>query len=569
VKKIFGILVALSLVLSLFVMVTPVAAKVANVQVTVDGNCAGQIGAYNITFNTSASLTEGVHCVCIKFPAGTVIPPTGAFPAGAWANGDITISDGTDTYQVFGAEVTVSGTEVCFLAPETIPAGYVEVIFEDAACIINPPAGKYELEVYTCREPDSTPVKNKVYYTIIPCFSDYVWEWDSSPMFPGMASDFVPPFKACGQNMTNSVYDEDLGEEGGFWEPFNLYFYAYPGGCFPPCAEVKMYLQLTDSPEVPCGVDPCIVSLNLTTNTTATPTAVNISKELSWVPCMDTDGIPDKVALVGTMTLEKDTSIDWEGMIHFACPGDYTICFTAECVGGPACEPPSCEPGGNILVQRCIDFKVHQMKDAAKVTLDEKWNLISLPLVPFDTDLEAMLASVDMFDYATYDATNKHTKQDNLVSIWNYDAAAEEWYVYGNGQDSLTTIEDGKAYWFRLRYPLYAHAKGSPPNDCGNYTWWVFGTELPEPPAGPKVYSVEAGWNMVGFTSLTSETASDYLANWDVAPKPEPVIYGWDHGCFYAGDQGWKNVGMAGTLDPGQGYWIAFPSAGSVFQVVP
>ena len=565
VRKTLSIVLALAMVLAMSAIATPVAAKVVNVKVDVDPNCAGQIGVYNISFNTSASLTEGVHCVCIKFPAGTVVPASG-FPV-PWFNGDIMINGDP----VFGSEVTVTGTEVCFLVPDDYDAGYIEVIFTDDACIINPAAGKYQLEVYTCREPDSTPVKNLDFYTIIPCFSSYVWEWDSSPMFPGIASDFVPPFKACGQNMTNSVFDQALmGGNGGYWEPFALYFYDFPGGCFAPCENVDLYLQLTASPQVPCGFAPCVVSLNLTTNTTATPTAVNVSTTLDWQPCLDLDGIPDKVVLANDLPLTADIGIAWDGMIHFACPGDYTICFTAECTGGAACEPPSCEPGGNILVQRCIDFKVHQWKDAAKITLDEKWNLISLPLVPFDTDLEAMLASVDTFDYYSYFASGKHVVQDNLLSIWNYDAATGDWLVYGNGQSSLTTIEDGKSYWFRLRYPLFTETTytGLPPNTCGNYSWWVFGTELPEPPAGPKVYSVEAGWNMVGFTSLTDLAANVYLGNWDAMGIPEPVIYGWDHGCFAV--QKWSSIAFAsGNLVSGQGYWMAFPFAGAVFQVVP
>jgi hypothetical protein len=579
VKKIIGILVALSLVLSLAVMATPVLAKITNVQVMPFGageNCAEQIGVYNITFNLSASLTEGTHSLCIKFPAGTVIQDEG-YPQ-PWFDDEIE----TDVGFVYGSEITVTGTEVCFLVPEDMDVGDHWVKFNEKACIINPPPGKYQLELYTDRAPDNTPVKNLVPYTIVPCFSNYAFEWDSSPTYPEMAKDFVPPFKACGQNCTDEeftgcVYNDTLGVSNvsGYLNAFDLNFGTVAAsmvGCHSPCDEVDIYLQLTASPQVPCGLTPSSVTLNLTGDTANDDTTIDLDmEELTWVPCMDADGIPEKVYIAQDYDLDASEVIIWHGLIHFDVPGDYTICFTAECEGGVACQPPNCEEG-NIFVQRCIDFTVHQWKDAAKLTLDEKWNLVSLPLVPFDTDLCNMLASVDFLDWDTFFASNQLIMQSNLLSIWNYDAATEDWLVYGNGQDSLTTIEDGKAYWFRLRYPLIApHAgtfAGLPPYYmCGNYSWWVFGTELPEPPDGPAIYSVEEGWNMVGFTSLDNLAANVYLQNWDAMTIPVPVIMGWTHGCF--GSQAWKQVAFNGTLESGQGYWMAFPFAGVIYQNVP
>jgi len=567
VKKIFGILVALSLVLSLLVMATPVAAKVVNVVVKVDGNCATQIGVYNITFNTSASLTQGVHSVCIKFPAGTTIQNTGSpLP---WGNGDIKMN-GID---VFGSEVTVTGTTVCFKTPVSFNAGKQEVLFTFDACIINPATpGFYQLEVYTDRTPDTTPVKNLVPYYIAPCFSTYVFGWDSSPSFPGIATDFVPPFKACGQNLSTAI---NIGtvDAPKYAEAFKLAFGTLANsliGCEAPCGKVKIYYQLTASPQVPCGRPAATVYLNLTTNTTMYPCAKNLTANVTWEPCLDADGIPYKYVIAENCTLAKNTVIGWDGYIHFNMPGEYTICFTAECTGGfPACTPPNCDEG-NILTQRCITFEVHQMKDAAKIELWDKWNLISLPLVPFDTDICSMLASVDTFDYWTFYDADMLVSQDNLMSVWNYDAATEDWLVYGNGQDSLTTIEDGKAYWFRMRYPLSPHAKG-PPQECGNYSWWVFGTQLPEPPDGPRVYSVEQGWNMVGFTSLTAMAPNVYLKNWDAMTIPVPVIMGWTQGCFLTGAQAWKTVAFNATngLVPGQGYWMAFAQPGFIYQNVP
>jgi hypothetical protein len=318
---------------------------------------------------------------------------------------------------------------------------------------------------------------------------------------------------------------------------------------------------------------PSVVTLNLTDTWSFGYELATTN--LTWEPCFDADGIPPEIEIATNVPVTIATDLWWTGYIHFDTPGDYTICFRAICVGGGgACEPPLCEPGADILAEECYDFKVHQWKDAVKLELDEKWNLISLPLVPFDTDLEAMLASVDLLDYATYFGSYRTILQSNLMSIHNYDAATGAWKVWASdgSQTSLTTLEDGKGYWFRLRYPLensYYLAYGiGPPAVCGDYVWWVFGTELPEPPAGPAVYPVQAGWNMVGVTSMTDVAAANYLWNWTGGLSPDPVIYGWDHGCFV--NQKWSNIDFTtGTLESGQGYWVAFPSAGTVFQIVP
>jgi hypothetical protein len=154
VKKIIGILVALGLVLSLGVMATPVAADVTTPNVTVSNTrCEFDEGDYTITFNTTASLTEGYTCVCVVFPAGTTFVDT--FPD---ADGEITIGNATLTVDVFADEVTVDGTEVCFLTPVDF-AGYQEITVFFDQVVVNPAAGDYTLDVYTCRAPDATPVR--------------------------------------------------------------------------------------------------------------------------------------------------------------------------------------------------------------------------------------------------------------------------------------------------------------------------------------------------------------------------------------------------------------------------
>jgi len=552
VKKIIGILLALSLVLSLTVMAMPAAADVTDQtdaskgpKVVVDPNCACIYGEYTITFNTTASLTEGVHCVCVKFPAGTGVPATGAYPDGKWKDGDITI-EGDD---VFAEEITVSGTEVCFLVPKSYDAGAITVVFKAGtgtapnANIVNPcEAGWYKLEVYTCREPDATPVLSQR-YKIVPCYSPYVFVWDSSPTYEGLVEDFVPPFKACGQEDFPGAVEF---EEGKFMNAFNLTFRAYPVGCFAPCPSVDIYCALTAAPQFPClEVDPAAnVTLNLTGPSTATTLNTTVLTYNECDPLIAKLG-PTPVLIAENYTLAKDTVLTWEGLIHFDTVGEYTICFWAECPGtiGDPCEIPG-EEEENILVERCIDFDVHQWKDAGKIYLGEKWNLISLPLVPFETDIDTLLGSVDL--------DPDLDKADNLISIWHYDAAADDWDMYPGG--GLTDMVDGESYWVRMTYP-----------NGFNYTWWVWGTAKAMPPAAPSAYPMEVGWNMFGFTSLNNMDSDDYLWNFGGATNPYPLTYGWDNtGDWGTSDWDLIDYSVPDVFETGQGYWGYFPTGGTV-----
>jgi hypothetical protein len=523
VKKIISILLALGVVLSLTVMATPVAADVTEPEVDVDNPCACEVSAYNITFNITASLTEGVGCVCVEFPAGTTVPSS-------FKDGEIVING----ENVFADEITVDGTTVCFVPPAHIDdPGPVWVYFSEDADIKNPcvAADDYTLFVWTCRAPDSTPVESEE-YEIIPQVSEYGFVVDFGDTYPGIAVDFVPPFKACGQNSTDADFYTAYNDTLDIWyDYFVLNFTALVEGCSAPCDSVDIWFEV-----VACPADEVIrLSLNSTWYVLDDD---NITEEVGVYDSADDFLLADDAAL------DVDTEISWDGLLHFSSPGTYELCFYAECPEvTPEC--PLCEEADPMIAERCLVFEVHQWKDAAKITIDEKWNLLSLPLVPFDSDIDNILASLP------------EEAMDDLVSIWYYDRCSETWYVYdGNEYEELTDIEDGNAYWFRMDYPLDV-----------TYSWWVWGTEMPEPEASPAEYAVCEGWNMVGFTSLTDYDAFGavgYLWNWTT---PAPVVYGWTQGDWNS--QGWVLIGAADDLVSTQGYWMAFPADGAIYVPTP
>ena len=156
------------------------------------------------------------------------------------------------------------------------------------------------------------------------------------------------------------------------------------------------------------------------------------------------------------------------------------------------------------------------------VPLDEGLNLISLPLIPDDTNIETVLAGVS----------------SNVATVWHYDAGTKAWSSWAPfwGGD-LLTMQDGRGYWLQMN---------------AADTLIVEGVEFPLPPALPPTYPVFEGWNLIGFKSCTPRTASDYLA---------AIVGKWT--VMYDG-QG-QRVLLGDYMEPGCGYWLAANNPGTIY----
>jgi hypothetical protein len=514
VRKILSILVALGLVLGLSAIATPVAADVTAATVIPVSACAGKNATYNITFNVTGDLVEGGTTVTIDFPVDTdvsklvSITVTNVAAAGSPA-------------AVPAAWITVAGQKVTFYSPLHVVAAADPVVNLIIVGIFNPTTGgSYKLKVNTSAPVDTTPVESKA-YVIKPAKSTYKFGLDFGPTYAGIAKDFVPPFKACGQVGYGTNYTNK------WFTVFNLSFATDVLGCAVPCANTTlMYMHLT---KAPTGA-----TFNISFNQTGV--------FMNPVVCTKYN--------VQNITLAVNMTYNWELELHVDKVGEYELCFEVVCPAG-ALTCPECSAEPVTIAKICLPITAHQWKDAGKIILEEKWNLVSLPLVPFNTDIGALLASLPA------EATDGDTV-DELIRIDHYDRTGcptgGTWLTYGNGQTSLTTMEDGKSYWVKLSYP------------AGNYTWWVWGTEKPMPPKSPSEYPVCSGWNMFGFTRLTSLAVDSYLWNWGVAPAADPVIYRWDNTGTWT-SSGWKLVNWLGSelLIPGDGFWGAFPGAGFIY----
>ncbi len=165
------------------------------------------------------------------------------------------------------------------------------------------------------------------------------------------------------------------------------------------------------------------------------------------------------------------------------------------------------------------------------IGLDAGWNLISLPLIPNDNDLETMLAPV----------------WGDFIRAFKYDGCTETWssYIKDGPTPSLTTLDDGFGYWILM-------------DDDGTIT--VSGVVALDPPNLPPSYDVCAGWDLIGFKSTDEMTAGVYLD----ALRSEAGVLTWTSVWGFANGD-WVKVFSADMMEPGFGYWLAVLQDGTIY----
>jgi hypothetical protein len=516
VRKIISILVTVGLLLAFSVVAVPTTGAACGATVTLSPAtaCAGAVTTYTITFTAPVTLLPVNDMLSVEFAAGT----TFAFTADADVDVDGVAVDDID-------DVVITGTKIEFAVPSAhaiISAGTVHVIH--VAKVKNPSvAGAKQLTLDYDLACCAGVTFDCATYTINPAKSQYGFFWDSSPTYDAdIAFDFVPPFKVCGQDEFGGY---DLG--GKFLNYFDLYLMPTLVGCAGPCASnVSLTLTLTAAPE----------GSNVTLDWNATA-VYNLLIDDDTTTELD----------LGDFALGANDTLIWNNAIHFDSVGDYEICVEAVCPAG-ALVCPDCSSEAVVVASKCFPIKVYQHKTAVKIDLFRKWNLISLPLVPLEdpNPIEDVLAA--------------YSDPDMILAIYYYDRCADTWSVWGNGQSSLATLEDGKSYWVKVEYSHTdpAMAPGDPVAGL-----WVWGTPQPVPPNSPASYPVCDGWNMVGLTGYDDGT---------FLPTTTDALYFWNltYGQIYAWDglnQAWKSElgATLADLQVGEGYWISVAGAGTIY----
>jgi hypothetical protein len=182
---------------------------------------------------------------------------------------------------------------------------------------------------------------------------------------------------------------------------------------------------------------------------------------------------------------------------------------------------------GNSTLSACNSVNV---QNTFSIPLAQGWNLISTPLVPYNTSISTAFAGLPVKQVVTF--------------VWSGGTLTQKTYVPGVG-GTLSTFVDGQGYWVQMNAPATLVVKGA----------W-----LGIPPSPLPSYPVNAGWNLIGYTAAfpgTSLYAPDYVgasywANYYLA------LYQWNTAGYY-------EVPPAYNLNAGRGYWFGTSAAGTIF----
>ena len=182
-----------------------------------------------------------------------------------------------------------------------------------------------------------------------------------------------------------------------------------------------------------------------------------------------------------------------------------------------------------------------------EIDLYDGWNLISLPLIPENSDIEAVISDDTLGDVS------------NVSIVRAYNSATGEFlpsYVPEAGSGDLATMEDGYGYWVFM--------------DAAD-TLAVTGTVMPVGLEVPPFYDVVVGWNLIGLKSVTDRI--DYVAAADPGKErggyllniagAYPVLWSYDAEAFVYSDV----KGVEDGMEVGHGFWLWATETGTIIPI--
>jgi len=155
------------------------------------------------------------------------------------------------------------------------------------------------------------------------------------------------------------------------------------------------------------------------------------------------------------------------------------------------------------------------------ITLQEGWNLVSLPFEQHDESIDQALDSIaGQWDYIrTY---------NSLTGTWKSNSTYAPFQL-----NDFSTLNHKQGFWINITEP------GGTILTCSGY----------DPPS--TTISLYAGWNLVGYPSLVNETVANAL--WGTGADKVMV-------CDTSEPYQIKEVGPTYVMKPGEGYWVHVPA---------
>ena len=195
-----------------------------------------------------------------------------------------------------------------------------------------------------------------------------------------------------------------------------------------------------------------------------------------------------------------------------------------------------------------------------------EWNLVSLPLIP---------------DSTLYAADGAQTQIEKLIGsitgldrVWYYDAATTAWQIFEPGAPSdLGDMTTGKGYWVYMDPIVFSTSPPLGPGlpDTPIPIKFSYSGKFLEPGEVPPTYSLEEGWNLVGFHGEWSKDAQQYLAGVSYPARLWAYLLQYNNYIKFTGEGdsdiqlgGFASLDENSTMEPGLGYWLFLGSAGNI-----
>jgi parallel beta-helix repeat protein len=161
--------------------------------------------------------------------------------------------------------------------------------------------------------------------------------------------------------------------------------------------------------------------------------------------------------------------------------------------------------------------------NATLMDLELGWNLLSLPRIQSDNNLQTVLQSIE----GQYDVVQWYNVTDNN-DPWKHNHISKS-----PNLNDLNDINPSMGLWAKV-------------TDPGGSTLIVFGDVL----TSTQNITLYPGWNLVGYPSISAQNRTNALNNIDFGNDVNAI---WT---FNASTQAWEEITEGDNFELGRGYWI-------------
>jgi hypothetical protein len=168
-------------------------------------------------------------------------------------------------------------------------------------------------------------------------------------------------------------------------------------------------------------------------------------------------------------------------------------------------------------------WEVEEPPTESTITLHPGWNLISLPYVQLNSDIESIFSSIS----GSYD----------VIQYFDAQNSEDPWKHYHidkpNHMNDLNEVQNTMGIWIHI-------------TDSEDVLFEIPGAQATQ----VQTVSLTPGWNLVGYPSISNVNRTDGLNNTLFGPHIDKIMW------YNATSGKWHDMGENDYFQQGKGYWI-------------